>query len=175
MFTHVLSRTQMEIPITHQHTNSPTHQETNTHLIVDNDRALELVETNETRTINNQTHISSVRVLGQSSDHIAQVRQRLVDPGSLLQSVSRGSSSISSLTASQVHYVDGGLLLHLLTSSILGLLNKPDKIIFKLCRQAECSHLIPTMVWALEDVAFMLVLAMVLFTLPSSILADISA
>ena len=165
----------MEIPITHQHTNSPTHQETNTHLIVDNDRALELVETNETRTINNQTHISSVRVLGQSSDHIAQVRQRLVDPGSLLQSVSRGSSSISSLTASQVHYVDGGLLLHLLTSSILGLLNKPDKIIFKLCRQAECSHLIPTMVWALEDVAFMLVLAMVLFTLPSSILADISA
>ena len=38
-----------------------------------------------------------------------------------------------------------------------------------------CVNLMPTMVWARELVAFMFVLAMVLFTLPSSILSDISA
>ena len=39
----------------------------------------------------------------------------------------------------------------------------------------QSSYLMPTIVWALEEVAFMFVLAMVLLTFPSSILAEISS
>ena len=77
------------------------------------------------------------------------------------------------LPASQINNVDKGFLLHFLAGVILGFLYEPEKG-FVLGSNLE-ADLTPTIVWALEEVAFMFVLATVRFTVPSSILALISS